>query len=98
MGVRGRRKSWAGRTQQEGRHADSKIRRAVSMKTVAEDNKRCNTAVVGKRLKTIRGEEVIRRKALCLTTQGDSHNLPSKDNSFFTQNYMHLDAHTFSIQ
>ena len=40
--VRGRRKSCAARPQEEGRHVVSKINRAVSMKIVIKDSKRCN--------------------------------------------------------
>ena len=33
------------------------------MKTVVEDSKRCNTAAMRKRLKIVRGKELLRRKA-----------------------------------
>ena len=36
-----------------GRHAISKFRRAVSMKIMVEDSKRCNIVVELKRLKTV---------------------------------------------
>ena len=42
IGVRRRRKYCAVRPQEEGRYAVSKINRAVSMKIVMEDSKRCN--------------------------------------------------------
>ncbi|MPC46588.1 hypothetical protein E2C01_040310 [Portunus trituberculatus] len=45
--------SCAARSWEEGRHAASKIKRAVGMKIAVEDSKRCNTAAVKKRLKTI---------------------------------------------
>ena len=53
IGVRERRKSCAARPKKEGRHAVSKIRRAVSMKTAVENSKRCNIAAMRKRLKTV---------------------------------------------
>ncbi|MPC67324.1 hypothetical protein E2C01_061498 [Portunus trituberculatus] len=51
--MRERRKSCAARPREEGRHAVNKIRRAASMKIVAEDSKRYNIAAVRKRLKTV---------------------------------------------
>ena len=51
--MRGRRKFYAARPQEEGRHAFSKINRAVSMKIVIEDSKRCNILEVRERLKTV---------------------------------------------
>ncbi|MPC38238.1 hypothetical protein E2C01_031743 [Portunus trituberculatus] len=51
--MRGRRKPCGARLQEEGRHALNKIRRAVCMKIVLNDNKRCNIPAVRKRLKTV---------------------------------------------
>ena len=51
--VRGRRKSCAARPREEGRHAVSKIKRAVSMKIAVEDSERGNIAAERKRLETV---------------------------------------------
>ena len=51
--VRGRGKSCAARPQEQGRHAVSKIRRAVSMKIAVKKSKRGNIATMRKRLKTV---------------------------------------------
>ena len=40
---------------QEGRHAVSKVRRAVTMEIAIKDSKRRNTAVIFERLKTVNG-------------------------------------------
>ena len=40
-GVRGRSKSCAARPREQGRHAVSEIRRAVSMKIAVKESKRC---------------------------------------------------------
>ena len=53
IGVRERRQSCAARLQEEGRHAVSKIRRAVSMKITVEDSKRANITAMRERLKTV---------------------------------------------
>ena len=53
IGVRERGKSSAARPKKEGRHAVSKIRRAVSMKIAVENSERCNVAAMRKRLKTV---------------------------------------------
>ena len=42
IGLRGRRKSCVERPQEDGKHAVSKINRAVYMKRAIEDSKRCN--------------------------------------------------------
>ena len=60
--VRGRGKSCAARPREQGRHAVSKIRGAVSMKKAVKESKRGSIAVMRKRLKTVRGEELIRQK------------------------------------
>lgn len=60
MRVRERRKPCVMRPQEKVRYAVGKISRADSMKTAVEDNKRCNIPVVRKRLKTVKGEELIR--------------------------------------
>ena len=52
IGVRGRSKSCAARPREQGRHAVSEIRRAVSMEVVIE-SKRGNIAAMRKRLKTV---------------------------------------------
>ena len=44
--MRERRKSCAARPKKEGRHAVSKIRRAVSMKIAVENTKKCNIATM----------------------------------------------------
>ncbi|MPC23408.1 hypothetical protein E2C01_016452 [Portunus trituberculatus] len=59
IGMRGRRKPCAARMQEEGRHAVSKIIRAVSMKIVVKARKKCGISAVRKRLKS----EEERRKA-----------------------------------
>ena len=51
--MRGRRKSCAARPQEDGRHAVSKINRAVSMKIGIEDSKRCNIPAKRESLKTV---------------------------------------------
>ena len=43
----------AARPQEDGRHADSKINRAVSIKTTIEDSKRFNIPAKRERLKTV---------------------------------------------
>ena len=53
MGVRGRSKSCARRLREQGKHAVSEIRRAVSMKIVVKESKRCNIVAMRKRLKTV---------------------------------------------
>ena len=63
IGVRERRKSCAAaRPQGEVRHAVSKINRAVRMKIAIEDSKRCNIAVVRKRLKTVSQRKGVDKK------------------------------------
>ena len=52
IGVRGRSKSCAARMREQGRHAVSKIRRAVSMEVAVKESKRGNIAAMRKRLKT----------------------------------------------
>ena len=51
--------------QKVGRHALSKIRNAVDMKMLVEDNRGCSTATIRKRLKIVcrREEKLMRRKA-----------------------------------
>ena len=44
--MKGRRKSFAARPLKKGRHADSKINRAVSMKTAIDESKRYNIATL----------------------------------------------------
>ena len=51
--MRGRGKSCAARPREQGKHAASKIRRAVNMKIAIKDRKRGNTAVIRKRLKPV---------------------------------------------
>ena len=51
--VRGRRKSCAGRPQEDGRKAVSKINRAVSMKIAIEEIKGYNISAKRKTLKTV---------------------------------------------
>ena len=53
MAVRGRGKSCAARSREQGRHEFSKITRAVSMKTEVKKSKRGNIAAIRKRLKTV---------------------------------------------
>ena len=53
MEARGRSKSCAVRQQEQGRHAVSDIRRAVSMKIVIKESKRGNIAAMRKTLKTV---------------------------------------------
>ena len=50
--MRGRGKSCAARPQEQGRHAVSKTRTAVSMKISVKERKRGNIAAMRKRLKT----------------------------------------------
>ena len=51
--VRERRQCCLARPREEGRHAVSKIRRAVSMKITVEDTKRGNITAMRERLKTV---------------------------------------------
>ena len=51
--VRERRQCCLVRTQEEGMHVVSKIRRADRMKIALEDSKRGNTAAMKERLKTV---------------------------------------------
>ena len=51
--MRGRGNSCAARPWEQGRHAVSKIRRAVNMKIALKDSKRGNISAMIKRLKTI---------------------------------------------
>ena len=53
IGVRGRGKSCAARPREQGRHAVSEIRRAVSMKIAVKESKRGNIVAMRKRLKTV---------------------------------------------
>ena len=53
IGVRERRKSCAARPRKEGRHAVSKIRRAVSMKIAVEYSKSRNISAMRQWLKTV---------------------------------------------
>ena len=55
--MRGRGKSCAARPREQGRHAVSKIRRAVSMKLAVKKSKRGNIAAMRKRLKTSQSQE-----------------------------------------
>lgn len=48
----------------EGWHPVSKIRKAVGIKVVVEDSKRCYNVAVRKRLKTVGGKELKRLKPL----------------------------------
>ena len=50
IGMRVSRKSCVARTWEEWRHLVSKFRRAVSIKIIVEDSKRCNIAAECKRL------------------------------------------------
>ena len=52
-GMRERGKSCAARQRKEGRHAVSKIRRAISTKIAVKESKRGNVAAMRKRLKTV---------------------------------------------
>ena len=54
IGIRVSGESCAAGPREGGRHAVSKIRRAVTMKIAIKDNKRSNTAAMFKRLKTVR--------------------------------------------
>ena len=59
-----KRKPCVAKLRDEGRHAVSKIIRAVGMKIVIEDSKRCNTVAVRKSLKIdIQKRGVDRQKA-----------------------------------
>ena len=60
--VRGRRKSCVARPREEGRHEVSKIRRAVDANIVVKDSKRCNIVAMRKKMKTVRGDNLIRRQ------------------------------------
>ena len=61
--MRGRGKSCAARPQEQGRHAVSKIRRAVSMKIALKVSKRGNIVAMRKRLKIVsQGREVDKMK------------------------------------
>ena len=51
--MRGRDKSCAARLREQGRHAVSKIRRAVSIKIAVQESKRDNIGAMRKRLKTV---------------------------------------------
>ena len=51
--MRGRGKSCAARPREQGRHAVSKVRRAISMKIEVKESKRGNIAVMRKRLMTV---------------------------------------------
>ena len=63
--MRGRGKSCAARPQEQGRHAVTTIRRAVTMKIEVKESKRANIAAMRKKLRqSVRGEELLRRKAL----------------------------------
>ena len=62
IGVRGRGKSCVERPREQGRHAISKIRTAVSMKIAVKESNRGNIAALRKRLKIVIGEELITRK------------------------------------
>ena len=53
IGVRGRSKSCAARPWEQGRHAVSEIRRAVSINIAVKESKRGNIAAMRKRLKTV---------------------------------------------
>ena len=52
MGER-KRKSYAARPEEEGRHAVSNINRVVRMKIATEDTKRCSIPTKRERLKTV---------------------------------------------
>lgn len=62
--VRKRRKYCAVSPREEVRQAASKTRRDVSIKTAVEDRKRCNNAVMGKRLNTVSQRRVDKAKNL----------------------------------
>ena len=51
--MRGRSRSCAARLREQGRHAVSEIRRALSMKIAVKESKRGNIAAMRKRLKTV---------------------------------------------
>ena len=51
--MRGRSKSCAVRPREQGRHAVSEIRRAVSMEVAVKESKRGNIAAMRKGLKTV---------------------------------------------
>lgn len=51
--MRVNRKSCAARPREGGRHAVSKLRRAVTMEIIIEDRKKSNIKVVIERLKTV---------------------------------------------
>ena len=53
IGMRGRGKSCAVRLREQGRHAVSKIRRAVSMKIVIKESTGGNIAAIRKRQNTV---------------------------------------------
>ena len=53
IGVRGRSKSCTARPREQGRHAVSEIRRAVSMEVAVKESQRGNIASMRKRLKTV---------------------------------------------
>ena len=53
IGVRGKGKSCAARPWEQGRHAVSKIRRAVIMKIAVKESMGGNIAAMRKRLKTV---------------------------------------------
>ena len=52
--MKGRGKSCAARPREQGRHAVSEIRRAVSMEVAVKESKRGNIAAMRKGLKTVR--------------------------------------------
>ena len=53
IGMRGRSKSCAARPREQGRHAVSKIRVAVSIKIAVKESRRGNIAAMRNRLKTV---------------------------------------------
>ena len=65
--MKGRRKFCAKRPHEGGGHAVSKINKAASMKITIEDSKRGNIPAKIERLKTVRQEEFMRRKAFDFT-------------------------------
>ena len=58
VGVKGRKKFCAARPQEEGRHAVSKINRAVSIKIAIEDSTRCNIPVKEREAEDSQSEEI----------------------------------------
>ena len=57
--VRGRRKTYAARPQEDARHSVSKIDKEIITEIAIEDSKRCNIPVKGERLKTVSRGTVI---------------------------------------